>query len=74
MYVLPEQRGKGIAHQILNELEKWAKELGYADCILETGKKQIEAIGLYQKAGYLIIRNYGQYQGVEYSVCMQKSI
>ncbi|MBK8599214.1 MAG: GNAT family N-acetyltransferase [Flavobacterium sp.] len=74
MYVLPEQRGKGIAHQILNELEKWAKELDYNNCILETGIKQVEAIGLYQKAGYTIISNYGQYQGVENSICMQKSI
>jgi putative acetyltransferase len=74
MYVLPEQRGKGIAHQILNELEKWAKELDYNTCVLETGIKQVEAIGLYQKAGYAVISNYGQYKGVENSVCMQKSI
>ena len=74
MYVLPEQRSKGIARQILNELEKWAKELGYFDCILETGNKQIEAIGLYQKVGYQIMPNYGQYGGVANSVCMQKTI
>ena len=74
MYVLPEQRGKGMAGQILNELEKWAKELNYNCCVLETGIMQVEAIGLYQKAGYIVIPNYGQYQGVENSVCMQKSI
>ena len=74
MFVLPEQRGKGIAHQILNELEKWARELGYSDCILETGNKQVEAIGLYQNTGYTIIPNYGQYQGVANSICMKKSI
>ncbi len=74
MYVLPEQRGKGIAHQILNELEKWAKEVEYDTCVLETGIRQVEAIGLYQKAGYAVIPNYGQYEGVENSVCMQKSI
>jgi GNAT superfamily N-acetyltransferase len=74
MYVLPEQRGKGIAGQILNELEKWAKELNYNSCILETGIMQVDAIGLYQKLGYSVIQNYGQYQGVENSVCMQKGI
>jgi putative acetyltransferase len=74
MYVLPEHRGKGIAHQILNELEQWAKELKYSGCVLETGKKQVDAIGLYQKAGYQIIPNYGQYIGMENSVCMQKKI
>ena len=74
MYVLPEQRGKGIAGQILNELEKWAKELNYKSCVLETGIMQVDAIGLYQKAGYQVIPNYGQYEGVENSVCMQKEI
>lgn len=74
MFVLPEQRGKGIAHQILQELENWAKELDFNCCVLETGKKQVEAIGLYQKAGYHIISNYGQYIGMENSICMQKEI
>lgn len=74
MYVLPEYRGKGIGLKILNELELWAAELKFTECILETGKKQPEAISLYQKAGYQIIKNYGQYENVENSVCMRKSI
>ncbi|PSR55373.1 GNAT family N-acetyltransferase [Adhaeribacter arboris] len=74
MFVLPEFRGQGIAEEILRELEQWAKELNFAECILETGKKQPEAIRLYQKAGYSLIPNYGQYQGVENSVCMLKKI
>jgi|SRR6185437_9425719 len=74
MFVLPEHRGKGIAFQILQELEKWAGELNYSECILETGKKQPEAIALYQKSGYNIIKNYGQYEKIENSVCMSKSI
>ncbi len=74
MFVLPEYRGKGIAFQILQELEKWAGELNYSECILETGKKQPEAISLYQKAGYKLIKNYGQYENILNSVCMSKSI
>ena len=74
MFVLPEHRGKGIAFEILLELEKWARELNYIECILETGKKQPEAIALYQKSGYKIITNYGQYENVLNSVCMAKSI
>jgi GNAT superfamily N-acetyltransferase len=58
----------------LKELELWAAEVNYKDCILETGKKQPEAIALYKKAGYTIISNYGQYKNVENSVCMKKSI
>lgn len=74
MFVLPDYRGHGIALKILNELELWAAELNYREYVLETGKKQPEAIRLYQKAGYSIIQNYGQYQGVENSVCMMKTV
>src|SRR4030095_3119621 len=44
MYTLPESRGNGIATKILNELEKWAYELSYHKCILETGWRQPDAI------------------------------
>lgn len=74
MYVLPLHRGKGCASQVLKELESWAKELGYTRTILETGKRQPEAIALYEKSGYARIPNYGQYQGVENSLCFAKNI
>lgn len=74
MFVPLEQRGKGIAVHILTELETWARELGAAKCILETGIKQPEAIRLYEKSGYSRIENYGQYAGVENSVCFEKPI
>ena len=44
MFVLPEYRGQGIGPGILKKLEQWAMELNYSACILETGKKQPEAI------------------------------
>jgi len=72
MFVPVEQRGKGIAKEILSELEIWAKELGNRKCILETGIKQPEAISLYKKSGYNFMDNYGQYEGVENSVCFEK--
>lgn len=74
MYVLPEARGKRLATLILKELENWAFELGYKICILETGKRQPEAIALYTKNGYEVITNYGQYNGIENSVCFQKNV
>lgn len=74
MFVPPEQRGKGIASLILKELEHWAAELDYRKCILETGKKQPEAIALYKKNKYIIIPNYGQYAEVESSVCFEKHL
>lgn len=74
MYTLPNYRGKGIATKILTALEKWALELSYKKCILETGKKQPEAIALYKKNGYKTISNYGQYAGVDNSVCFEKPL
>ena len=74
MYVRPEMRKKGIAFRILNELETWAGELSYTKCILETSLKQQEAIGLYKKNGYLLIQNFGQYTGVENSICFEKEL
>jgi putative acetyltransferase len=74
MYTLPEHRGNGIASSILNELEKWAAELSCNKCILETGSRQPEAILLYQNNGYNRIENYGQYQGIENSVCFEKKL
>ncbi|MFN8381599.1 MAG: GNAT family N-acetyltransferase [Anaerolineales bacterium] len=72
MYTPPESRGKGVASKVLTELERWAAEMSYEKCILETGKKQPEAIGLYKKNGYTLIPNYGQYAKVENSVCFEK--
>jgi GNAT superfamily N-acetyltransferase len=74
MYTSPEGRGKGIATMVLKELEQWAGELGYKKCILETGKRQVEAVSLYQKNGYSSISNYGQYAGMNNSVCFEKMV
>ncbi len=74
MYVDPKLRGRGIAARVLRELEDWARELGMTRTILETGKRQPEAIRLYEKNGYLRIPNYGPYMGVENSVCFEKSL
>jgi GNAT superfamily N-acetyltransferase len=74
MYVLPQYRNKGIAAAVLQQLEHWAREEGFQSTVLETGMKQPEAIRLYEKSGYAIIPNYGQYIGVENSVCMNKRL
>lgn len=74
MYVRPEARGKGIAVAVLEELERWAREEGFDSAVLETGFKQPEAIRLYEKSGYSRIPNYGQYAGIENSLCMRKSL
>ena len=72
MFTLQENRGKGIATLILKELENWALELGFASCVLETGIRQTEAVQFYKKNAYKITSNYGQYIGVENSLCFEK--
>ena len=72
MFTQAAFRGQGIAAKVLTELEQWTLELGFDRCILETGTRQQPAIRLYQKCGYRIMPNYGQYIGVANSVCMQK--
>ncbi len=74
MFVKPNNRGKGIATNVLKELENWTNELNYEKCILETGIKQPEAIALYKKNNYNQISNYGQYAEVESSVCFEKIV
>lgn len=72
MFTSNKKRGKGIATLILNELETWAFELDYTSTILETGKRQVEAVNFYKKCGYKSIPQYGQYKGMENSVCFEK--
>ncbi|WP_113636797.1 GNAT family N-acetyltransferase [Nubsella zeaxanthinifaciens] len=74
MFTLANYRGKGAASMLLQELENWTKELNYEKCVLETSKRQPDALALYGKNGYQIIPNYGQYIGVENSVCFEKFI
>jgi GNAT superfamily N-acetyltransferase len=74
MFTTEPARGKGIASRVLQALEAWAAELSYAKVILETGKKQPEAIALYEKSGYHRIPNYGQYLDKDNSVCFEKGI
>jgi putative acetyltransferase len=74
MYVTPSFRGKGIATAVLCALEKWAVELSCKKCVLETGRRQEDAIRLYLKNNYCITENYGQYIGIENSQCFSKII
>ncbi|HNQ13052.1 MAG TPA: GNAT family N-acetyltransferase [Bacteroidia bacterium] len=74
MFVRPEYRKQGMAAAILKELESWAKELGIQKLVLETGRKQIEAIALYTKHDYEICENFEPYIGIENSICFEKKL
>jgi putative acetyltransferase len=72
MFVRPNARGNGISTMILQELENWGRELGHKYTVLETGAKQVEALGLYPKAGYILIPKYGPYVDLPDSICFRK--
>jgi GNAT superfamily N-acetyltransferase len=74
MYVVPRVRGRGLSRQILAALEEEALGLGYELIRLETGFRQLEAVGLYQSAGFRPIARYGPYVDDERSVCFEKRL
>ncbi|WP_185207033.1 GNAT family N-acetyltransferase [Chryseobacterium sp. C3] len=72
MYTNPDFRKKGLATTIVKDLEIWAKELNYTKAVLESSLEQNEALSVYEKSGYTRIPNYGQYIGIDKSVCYEK--
>ncbi len=74
IFVPKRFRGRGVARAVMAELEAWARELGYAVAILETGILQPEAIRLYEAAGYERIPNYPPYENVVESVSYRKML
>jgi GNAT superfamily N-acetyltransferase len=58
MYVIPALRGRGLARELLRELELRARGLGYAVARLDTGPRQVGARGLYESEGYVEIADF----------------
>ena len=59
--VIPSFRRKGIATQILQELESWAISKGIKDFMLEMREGNLEAQPLYEKYGYQVISRRDNY-------------
>ena len=74
MYVAPAFRGRGIGARLLAALEDEARRLQLGRLLLETGPRQIEALGLYRSAGYVEIPPFGEYVDSPLSVCMEKRL
>jgi GNAT superfamily N-acetyltransferase len=58
MFVAPAARGRGVARELLAALEDEARRLGYEIARLDTGPKQPQAQGMYERAGYRAIANF----------------
>lgn len=74
MFTNPEFRKRGLGSSVVKELETWAKDLGYKKAVLETSKDLTNAISVYEKSGFQRIPNYGQYIGIDNSVCFEKEL
>ncbi len=58
MYVCPTARSRGVATALLEALEGTARSLGYEAVRLDTGPKQVHALRLYRRAGYVEVPPY----------------
>ena len=74
MYVSPTQRGRGVAKNVIAFLEQEAVHRGCTLLMLETGIHQAEALGLYERSGYVRRGPYGDYPNDPLSVFMEKKI
>jgi putative acetyltransferase len=71
MYVRPAYRGRGIGRQVLDRLIDEARGRGITLLHLETGVDQVEAIGLYEQAGFRHCPPFGPYRDDPLSPCFE---
>ena len=74
MYVRDRFRGRGFGKRLLAHLEGLAVDRGVTTMRLETGTRQPEAVGLYEKAGYYRIPPFGDYWDDPVSLCYEKGL
>lgn len=74
MFVIPEERGNGLARRMLAALETDARAAGRTRMVLETGDQQPEAIALYVSSGYTPCEKFGHYRTHESSRCYAKAL
>jgi len=58
MFVNDAYHGLHIGEQLLIELEKWAKGVGFKAAVFETDTKEVEAEKFYKKLAYTNITNF----------------
>jgi DNA-binding MarR family transcriptional regulator/GNAT superfamily N-acetyltransferase len=58
MWVDPDWRGLGLGGRLLARLEALAAELGRVRVVLDTNESLVEAIAMYERAGYRGVKRY----------------
>jgi putative acetyltransferase len=74
MYVDPSQRGQGTGGKLLADIARRAGAAGMASLKLETGIYQPEAIGLYERSGFVRCAPFGRYQPDPLSLFMERAL
>lgn len=72
MFVNPDYRGQQISQKILSVIEDDIKSNGFKKSVLETGSEMNQAIRFYEKQGYVIIPNFGEFINDDQCVCLSK--
>jgi len=68
------QRHKGIAKQLMREMEKIFKDKGATACNLEVREDNIPALNLYEKLGYKQIAKLKNYYGNAHGIYLRKNL
>ncbi len=69
--VLPEYRGMEVGRLVVNEAEKWIRELGYQEILIDS---RISIVPFYEKLGYTVIGTESEMNSVFECIRMQKRI
>jgi GNAT superfamily N-acetyltransferase len=60
MFTAPDARGRGLARDLLFELEEAARELGMERLVLDTAAPLAAAVSLYASAGYVEVPAFNE--------------
>lgn len=72
VYVKKEYRKRGIAYDIITQLEKRVIKNNFRYSYIVTGKNNIAAIKLYEKLDYQKTDKFGQFKNDDAIICMKK--
>jgi putative acetyltransferase len=75
IYVRPAARGLGLGRAVLEAIEAEGRRMGLQRLKLETGSRQPEALGLFERSGYQRCAAFGAYPlGDPWSIFMEKAL
>ncbi|MGR3713233.1 MAG: GNAT family N-acetyltransferase [Shimia sp.] len=74
MFVDPSARGRGLAHHLMQHLDREARRLGLETLRLETGDTLTQAHSLYRAHGFVDCGAFGEYEESPASIFMEKAL